>query len=359
MRTQAQQLQIDQIRIDAEMYRKETEQRHQDQIQQLAQFVGASFQQQQQNQPHVIYTRMSGNPPPPAPPPPPQPNTSYFDNFARRMQQLREEDERKLHHEMAATQQSVRQIVDQKEGEVLKAQEMAKAAMATAAASTDEIRMGRKTKQWNDELTAELRGAKEANVAQQQQIANMQRDAFQFFEQQRDNAVTKAQREKERLDAATASSSTKRPPPPPGGTREKVANTTSKPLFVRNPIQLVPSLQPTGVQVPGAFGAVMPNTGLSIPANLAPPTNNTRIDSKPDPKSMREGADPAVRQKAQQQTQANDKKKQENKEDTEESKPRKLKTQKLLWAKDRTISRLHHLQNRMLRHRHRSLNQLA
>ena len=54
-------------------------------------------------------------------------------------------------------------------------------------------------------------------------------------------------------------------------------------------------MQPTGVQVPGPRGAVMPNTGTGMPANPAPTTTNVRQDEKPLPVSMREGASVPVR----------------------------------------------------------------
>ena len=41
MMTEAQQLQVEQIRVDAENYRRDTEQRQRNQIQQIAQFVDA------------------------------------------------------------------------------------------------------------------------------------------------------------------------------------------------------------------------------------------------------------------------------------------------------------------------------
>ena len=103
------------------------------------------------------------------------------------------------------------------------------------------------------------------------------------------NEVNKAEREKRKQDSATASSSgSSRPPPgPPGGAAEKKRNDTFKPqpLAIQNPVQPTPSIQPSGVQVPGQFGAAQPNTGiLSLPAHLAPPTNKTREDDKPEAK---------------------------------------------------------------------------
>ena len=117
-------------------------------------------------------------------------------------------------------------------------------------------------------------------------------------------------------DFATASSSSSRPPgPPPGGAAEEKRKYTFKPqpLAIQNPVQPTPSIQPSGVQVPGQFGAAQPNTGiLSLPAHLAPSTNKTREDDKPESKTMREGADPAVRKRAEEQTQASQKKQHDN-----------------------------------------------
>ena len=66
----------------------------------------------------------------------------------------------------------------------------------------------------------------------------------------------------------------------------------------------MPGNQPSGASVSGKERAVQPDGGLSIPANLPPSTNKTREDDKPLNKTVREGADPAVRKKAQKQTEA-------------------------------------------------------
>ena len=57
---------------------------------------------------------------------------------------------------------------------------------------------------------------------------------------------------------------------------------------INNPAQNTPSLQPTGVQLPGPKGAVMPNDSRA-PANPTPTVDNTRVDDKPIPKSIRGG----------------------------------------------------------------------
>ena len=63
-----------------------------------------------------------------------------------------------------------------------------------------------------------------------------------------------------------------------------------------NPANPTPSNQPTGAQVSGEHGAVMPNTSF-IPPNPAPTVNNTRADDKPLPISIREGISTDVRKK--------------------------------------------------------------
>ena len=55
---------------------------------------------------------------------------------------------------------------------------------------------------------------------------------------------------------------------------------------INNPAQNTPSIQPTGVQLPGPKGAVMPNDSR-VPANPTPTVDNTRVDDKPIPKSIR------------------------------------------------------------------------
>ena len=51
--------------------------------------------------------------------------STNVDDIARQMQQQFKGTERKLHEEMAATRQSARQVVDQKEGELKQALERA------------------------------------------------------------------------------------------------------------------------------------------------------------------------------------------------------------------------------------------
>ena len=85
-----------------------------------------------------------------------------------------------------------------------------------------------------------------------------------------------------------ANSGKPRPPPTPGAGRIRKRPPRKVVLPIDNPAQATPSNQPTGVQVSGQHGAVMPNTSL-VPASLAPTGDNTRDDDKPIPVSIREG----------------------------------------------------------------------
>ena len=98
--------------------------------------------------------------------------------------------------------------------------------------------------------------------------------------------------EKEKRDSATASSS--------GLNR----------VYPTNPIVPAPSLQPSGVAVPGKERAVQPNTGSNVPANPAPATNSkAREDDKPLNKTVREGGSEPIQNKAQKQTKTTEKQK--------------------------------------------------
>ena len=230
------------------------------------------------------YASSAGDPPPPPGPPPPpaiavnpQPR---LDEVARQMQQQFNERERSLHEEMAATRQSARQVIDQQAGEIEKA----------AAASTDEVRKRREAEDFARRLAAELRTTKDN--AQEVWTELMQRQ------------VANAQREKEKLDSATASSS---------GLNRSVPKASS-PVYPTNPIIRAPSLQPSGVAVPGKERAVQPTTGSNIPANPAPATNSkAREDDKPLNKTVREGGSEPIQRKAQKQVKETEKQKREDK----------------------------------------------
>ena len=114
--------------------------------------------------------------------------------------------------------------------------------------------------------------------------------------------------EKEKRDSATASSS--------GLNR----------VYPTNPIVPAPSLQPSGVAVPGKERAVQPNTGSNVPANPSPATNSkAREDDKPLNKSVREGGSDPIQRKAQKQTKSTEKQKREDKKDAEEQQAKQQK----------------------------------
>ena len=95
---------------------------------------------------------------------------------------------------------------------------------------------------------------------------------------------------------------------------------------ITNPIVPAPSLQPSGVAVPGKERAVQPNTGSNIPANPAPATNSkAREDDKPLNKTVREGGSEPVQRKAQKQTKSTEKQKREDKKDAEEQQAKQQK----------------------------------
>ena len=83
------------------------------------------------------------------------------------MNQSRAQDQRRPHEELAAAQQSAKQIIDQKEGELQAAMAQQTAIAQAMAASSDEIREGRQAKQFNEQLQVRLRGEREATIAQQ------------------------------------------------------------------------------------------------------------------------------------------------------------------------------------------------
>ena len=210
-RTQAEQVFINSQSIGAELYDRQILQNQQNQIQQLADFVGASMQRMEANQPHNKYAAATNpQPQPPFDPPPPssgaassipstpaQPVVNPIDGIIERLRQRREAYERKLHEEIAATQQSVSQIVSQKEGEVQRAREMARMAVA---ATGDEIRAKRSTQAFMQTLQSELRSATNANMMQQREIEAMKKSKSEFDRQHMENDIEKARREKARLD---------------------------------------------------------------------------------------------------------------------------------------------------------------
>ena len=170
MRTEAQQQQINQVRLEAEMYQARllarVEQRNQD----FANFVGSRMQGMEQRQPHVTYNVYTGGGQPPPPPPPPaataMESNEQLQALERKLQEERQQSQLRLHEATASAQQTVNQKMLEMQGEVKRAQGMARSA---AAASTDDIRRNRGTQAWSDTLTEELHNAKK-------QVTNLQEE---------------------------------------------------------------------------------------------------------------------------------------------------------------------------------------
>ena len=227
MRTEAEQQQINQIRLESEMDKQRmlalVDQRHQD----FANFVAGQMQQADQRQPHVTYNVYSGGSNPPAPPPAPlaladTKPSQQIQALERKLEEERQQSQLRLHEATASAKQTVNQQMLEMKGEVLRAQDMAR---AVAAASTDEIRANRGRQAWGEQFALELRDARS-------QVASLQANNQAFFEQQVRNEVAKAERinaaarsapppEKRKkaakLEQAATSSGPPPPPAPPGG----------------------------------------------------------------------------------------------------------------------------------------------
>ena len=129
MRTQAQQQQINQVRLEAETYQMKLlagiDQRNQD----FANFVGAKMTEMNQRHPHVTYNvfAQGGQPPPPPPPSPMQadPNQQQA-AFERRLEQERRESQLRLHEAAASAKRTVHQEMLALQGEVKRAEEVAR-----------------------------------------------------------------------------------------------------------------------------------------------------------------------------------------------------------------------------------------
>ena len=161
MRTEAEQAGINQKRLDAELYQLRMIASVQAQQQQVADFVGAAMRREQERQPHATYHAFArgGPPAPPAPPAAPvavDPNRQIA-ALERRLEEEKQQSRQKLHEVTAASQQTVNQKMAEMQGEVKKAEEMARA--AAAASSTDQRRV--------DTLMAELCQAQQVAAAAQ------------------------------------------------------------------------------------------------------------------------------------------------------------------------------------------------
>ena len=313
MQTLAQQAEINQVRLDAEMNHARLLAAQQAQQVQFADFVTSSLRRDEQRQPHVIYNTITGSVAPPPPPPPPTAVTVNpmmdLEAMARRVREEKERSEEKLHEVTASARQSVNQHVIQLQGEFKRAVEQARLeeqarARGRPGSSTDPVQPDPSAQL---ALLSQLREVKEAAASAQSRVTAMQGEWQDLFDQQMANEVERVRRKKKAGEALAVSSNSQPPPPPPGPAKvkkgrvvtfaEDLPRTAPSVLPLNNPAQNTPSHQPSGAQVPGPRSAVMPNTGASMPAHPTPTVNNTREDDKPLKKSMREGASPAVRKK--------------------------------------------------------------
>ena len=124
LRTEAEQLQINQKRLEAELYRMQMIASQESQKQKLAEFVGAPMQREEQRQPHVTYNIYSGGggppPPPPSPTPIPVDPMKQVEALERRLMEERQQSEQKLHEATAASKQTVNQKMLEIQGDVKK-----------------------------------------------------------------------------------------------------------------------------------------------------------------------------------------------------------------------------------------------
>ena len=227
------------------------------------------MQQAQQAQPHVTYSVYNNTykppPPPPASPIAVDPNLE-IQALQKKMREEQEVSHQKLHEATAAAQQSVNAKMNEMVSEVKRNENLARA--VAASASTDDIRKGRAAQVFNNQLAAELRQAREATSAAKGDVSRMEAEKRAFFEQQMLNEIEKARRKKMDNEKLVEASSTGGPPPPtPGAGRKQKEKVWRMPI--NNTVQNTPSIQPTGVQLLGPKGAVMPNDS-KIPANPTP-----------------------------------------------------------------------------------------
>ena len=69
IRTEAEQLEINQKRLEAELYQLRLMANQKSQQQRVAEFVGSAMDQEEQSRPHAIYNVFTGDPPAPLAPP--------------------------------------------------------------------------------------------------------------------------------------------------------------------------------------------------------------------------------------------------------------------------------------------------
>ena len=192
--TEAQQTGINEVRLQAELYKLQMDQRIHQQQQDVAQCMGNTLQQQYKQQPHVSYSIYNNTyQPPPQPPSTPIPAGPGLEVEVLR-QKIREErqvNQQKLHEATAATNQTVTQMRHGMVAEARRAENMAR--QAASAASTDDIRKSRAAadagRVFNEQLSSELREARVAAAAAKGEVSSMKDEKRQFFEQQMTNEM--------------------------------------------------------------------------------------------------------------------------------------------------------------------------
>ena len=310
MRTQAEQLEIDQRRLEAEVYFAQLKADRQTQQQQFANFMGQAMTEQQNlsgkynamTQPKMGGVSVEKAAPIFSMPATPSKAQSFGPSMGdpqaevlliqKQVEQEREQARQKLHEVTSAAKQTVNEHFLQMASEAAKKEELARSA-AAAAATTDEIRKQRGTVAWNESLTSELKAARETTkreAAQTRVGGSIDREQDDLRRRKKDPSSSSNGNSKTEGDVDASMPQGPSGPSGPSGPGSKVKKKAGRIVLPRNnPAQNTPSNQPTGAQVPGQHGAVMPNTTF-IPANPAPTGDNTRADDKPLPVSMREGA---------------------------------------------------------------------
>ena len=128
MRTDAQQQQINQVRLEAEMYNMRMAADIEQQKQDFANFVGSRMQEMNSRQPHVTYNVFTGGSPPP-PPPPPAATVDPMQQLRaleKKFDQEKEQSRLRLDEATASAQQTVNQKMLEQQGEVKRAQDLAR-----------------------------------------------------------------------------------------------------------------------------------------------------------------------------------------------------------------------------------------
>ena len=157
MRTQAEQVEINQTRIDAELYQLQIRAGVQQQQQDFAEFMGRSFRRGEEKQAHNVYNVFYNGPEkkPPPDPDPPEPIGVRIEVQALRekLEAEKEISREKLHEATSAAKLTVNQHMLDTIAERVKVERL----KVALNASTDEIRRGRAAQSFNEQLTTELK----------------------------------------------------------------------------------------------------------------------------------------------------------------------------------------------------------